>query len=87
MLQRSSKSFGSFLDVRKAFDSVWIDGVLHKLFYEFDTKGRVAYYKRSAHLYYSYLSGVFDSIRPGGGFFLGGSINISEKSKGFSPET
>ena len=41
MLERGSKVFGCFLDVRKAFDTVWIDGVLYKLFSEFGVKGRM----------------------------------------------
>ena len=32
MLGRGSKIFSCFLDVRKAFDPVWIDGLLNKLF-------------------------------------------------------
>ena len=41
MLERGSKGFGCFLDVRKAFDTVWIDGPLYKLFYEFGIRGRM----------------------------------------------
>ena len=29
MLERGSKIFGCFLDVRKAFDTVWIDELLY----------------------------------------------------------
>ena len=36
MLERGSKVFGCYLNVRKAFDTVWIDGLLYKLFTEFD---------------------------------------------------
>ena len=32
MLERGSKMFSCFLDVRKALDTVWIDGLMYKLF-------------------------------------------------------
>ena len=32
MLELGSKIFSCFLDVRKAFDTIWIDGLLYKLF-------------------------------------------------------
>ena len=41
MLERGSKVFGCFLDARKAFDTVWIDGLLFKLFSESGIKGRM----------------------------------------------
>ena len=33
MLERDSKMFRCFLDVRKTFDTVWIDGLMYKLFF------------------------------------------------------
>ena len=41
MLERGSKVFSCFLDVRKAFDTVWIDGILYKLFSELGIGGRM----------------------------------------------
>ena len=38
MLERK-QSFGCIFDVFKAFHTVWIDGLLHKLFSEFDIRG------------------------------------------------
>ena len=41
MLERGSKVFSCFLDVRKAFDTVCIDGLLYKLFNDLGIKGRM----------------------------------------------
>ena len=41
MLERGSKFFSCFLDVRKAFDTVWIDRMLYRLFSELGIGGRI----------------------------------------------
>ena len=41
MLERGSKVFSCFLDIRKGFDMVWIDGILYKLFSELGIGGRM----------------------------------------------
>ena len=41
MLERGSKIFSRFLGVRKAFDTVWIDGLPYKLFTELGINGRM----------------------------------------------
>ena len=67
MLERGSKVFRCFLDVRKAFDTVWIDGLLYKLFSEFGVKGRIWLAIKTLYtgvkaqvLYSGSLSGKFD---------------------------
>ena len=39
--EREGKVFACFLDVRKTFDTVWIDGLLYKLFSELGVKGKM----------------------------------------------
>ena len=41
MLERGNKVFGCFRDVREAFDTVWIDGLLFKLFSYLGINGRM----------------------------------------------
>ena len=41
MLERGIKMFGCFLDVRKAFDTVWIDGLMYKLFSDLGVNGKL----------------------------------------------
>ena len=41
MLERGRKIFSCFHDVRKAFGTVWIDGLLYKLFIELGVGGRM----------------------------------------------
>ena len=70
MLERSSEIFGCFLDVRKTFDTVWIDGLLFKLFSEFGIKGRMWLVIRNLYtgvkaqvLYSGSLSRKFDILQ------------------------
>ena len=67
MLERGSKVFRCFLDAHEAFDTVWIDGLLYKLFTEFDIRGRMwlaiknLYTKVRGQVFYtSTLSRKFD---------------------------
>ena len=41
MLERGSKVLSCFIDVRKAFNTVWIDGILYKLFSELGIGSRM----------------------------------------------
>ena len=70
MIESGSNVFTCFVDVRKAFDTVWIDGLLLKLFFEFGIKGRMWLALRSlytgmkAHvLCFGSLSRKFDILQ------------------------
>ena len=39
MLERGSKIISCFVDVRKAFDTVWIDGLMYQLFSDLGVNG------------------------------------------------
>ena len=41
MLEHGSKVFSCFLDGWKAFNTVWTDGILYKLFFELGVWGRM----------------------------------------------
>ena len=41
MLDRGSKMFSCFLDVWEAFDTVWIDGLMYKLFSDLGVNGKL----------------------------------------------
>ena len=40
-LERGSKMFSCFLDVQKAFDTVWIDGLMYKLFSDLSVNSKL----------------------------------------------
>ena len=50
VLERGSKIFCCFLDVRKAFDIVWIDRFLYELFLELGTNDRMWLAIRDLHI-------------------------------------
>ena len=43
MLERGSKVFSCFLDVRKVSNTVWIDGLLYKLFNDLGIKSKCSW--------------------------------------------
>ena len=40
-LERGSKMISCFLDIRKPFDTVWIDGLMYKLFSDLGVNGKL----------------------------------------------
>ena len=70
MLERGSKMFSCFLDVRKAFDTVWIDGLMYKLFSDLGVNSKLwlaikdLYTDVKARVLYSgALSGEFEIVQ------------------------
>ena len=49
MLEHGSKVFKCFLDVHKAFDTVWIDDLLYKLFLDFGIRGSMSLASRDLY--------------------------------------
>ena len=41
MLERGSKMFSCFIDVRKAFDTIWINGLMYKLLSDLGVNGKL----------------------------------------------
>ena len=70
MFERGSKVFSYFLDVRKAFDTVWIDRILYKLLSELCIGGRM--WKVMKDLYTNVNAQVLSAG------YLSGKINVSK---------
>ena len=70
MLERGNKVFSCFLDVRKAFDRIWMDRILYKLFSELGLGGRM--WKVMKDLYTNVKAQVLYAGS------LSGKINVSQ---------
>ena len=71
MLERGTKLFSCFLDVCKAVDTVWIDGLHYKLFSELGIRGRMWLAIRDLHTNVKAQSFFYEGS-------LFGKINISQ---------
>ena len=66
IIERRGKVFACYLDVKKAFDTVWIDGQLFKLFFDLGIDGKFWLILKDLHADYIFtLKCYMEAIIPG----------------------